>query len=447
MKRVFLETYGCQMNVSDSELMAGVLEQAGMELIDRPEDADAVLLNTCAIREHAEQRVIGRLGELARLKAQRPGMVIGVAGCMAQHLRSRLLEQQSRVLDLVVGPDGYRALPELLRRAAGEPVAHTRLDRDETYGDLEPRRGRGTRAWITVQRGCDKFCTYCVVPYTRGRERSLPLADLLRQVRTAAGAGFREIVFLGQTVNSYHDGAHDFADLLRATEDVEGVLRIRYTSPHPSDMSERLIAAMAECPKICPHVHLPLQSASNAVLERMNRTYTIERYHAVVERFRAAIPEIALSTDVIVGFTGETEADFEATCDYMKAVRFDSAFLFKYSARPDTKAFRWTETVSEDEKGRRLTRLIDLQQAISAERNDAWVGREVEVLVEGSGRRQADQLFGKSPQFKNVVFPDDGTPVGTLARVRVAGATSQTLIGAGARATAPIETPLLQISG
>jgi tRNA-2-methylthio-N6-dimethylallyladenosine synthase len=453
MKRVFLETYGCQMNVSDSELMAGVLEGAGMELVDRPEDADAVLLNTCAIREHAEQRVIGRLGDFARLKAKRPGMVIGVAGCMAQHLRSRLLEQ-SRVLDLVVGPDGYRVLPDLLRRAAGEPVAHTRLDRDETYGDLEPKRGGGVRAWITVQRGCDKFCTYCVVPYTRGRERSLPLEALVGQVRSAVAAGFREVVFLGQTVNSYHDGTHDFADLLRATNDVDGVLRIRYTSPHPSDMSERLIDAMAECPTICPHVHLPLQSASNPVLERMNRTYTIERYHAVVERFRTAIPDIAISTDVIVGFTGETAADYEATVDYMKAVRFDSAFLFKYSARPDTKAFRWTETVSEEEKGRRLTALIDLQQAISAEKNDAWVGREVEVLVEGDGRRGEGQRFGKTPQFKNVVFPTDATPVGALRRVRIAAATSQTLIGIGARAKAedvpgtatPVPSGLLQIS-
>src|SRR4051812_41265513 len=253
MKRVFLETYGCQMNVADSETMAGVLERAGMELTERPEDADAVLLNTCAIREHAEQRVLGRLGEFARLKALRPGLVVGVAGCMAQHLRKRLLDR-ARVLDLVVGPDGYRTLPDLLRRAAGEPVAAVRLDRDETYGDLQPKREPGVRAWVTVQRGCDKFCTYCVVPYTRGRERSLPMATLVTQVEAAVAKGFREVVFLGQTVNSYHDGVHDFADLLRATHEVQGLLRIRYTSPHPSDMSKRVIAAQAECAKVCPHV-------------------------------------------------------------------------------------------------------------------------------------------------------------------------------------------------
>src|SRR5438552_5094114 len=251
MKRVFLETYGCQMNVADSELMAGVLLRAGMSLTDRPEDADAVVLNTCAIREHAEQRVLGRLGDFARLKRRNPHLVVGVAGCMAQHLRSRLLDQ-ARVLDLVVGPDGYRTLPDLLRRAAGEPVAHTRLDRDETYGDLEPKREPGVRAWITVQRGCDKFCTYCVVPYTRGRERSLPLEVLVRQVRTAVAQGFREVVFLGQTVNSYRHGEHDFADLLRASAAVDGLLRIRYTSPHPADMDERLIEVMASGGKICP---------------------------------------------------------------------------------------------------------------------------------------------------------------------------------------------------
>ena len=393
MKRVFLETYGCQMNVADSELMAGVLENAGFERVDRPEDADAILLNTCAIREHAEQRVIGRLGDFARLKSQRPGLVVGVAGCMAQHLRSRLLDRSS-VLDLVVGPDGYRTLPDLLRRAAGEPVAHVRLDRDETYGDLEPRRGSGVRAWITVQRGCDKFCTYCVVPFTRGRERSLPLADLIRQVRHAVDEGFREVVFLGQTVNSYHDGTHDFADLLRATDGVEGLLRIRYTSPHPSDMSDRVIAAMAECPKVMPQVHLPLQSASDRILDAMRRTYTFSEYRAVVERLRAAIPGIGLSTDIIVGFPGETEEDFEQTSAAMREIGYDSAFLFKYSARPGTKAFTWVETVSEEAKGRRLTALIDQQQRISGAANDRLIGHDVEVLVEGRARRNEHQLHG-----------------------------------------------------
>jgi len=324
-------------------------------------------------------------------------------------------------------------------------VSETRLSRDETYGDLEPRRESGVRAWITVQRGCDKFCTYCVVPYTRGRERSLPLDDLVRQVRHAVASGFREVVFLGQTVNSYRHGEHDFADLLRATNGVDGVMRIRYTSPHPSDMSDRVIEAMATCEKVCPHVHLPLQSASDSVLQSMQRTYTLDAYRGVVDRLRAAIPHLALSTDVIVGFPGEREEDFTRTIEYMREVRYDSAFLFKYSARPDTKSWSWKETVSEEEKGRRLTTLIDAQQAISAERNAAWVGRETEVLVEGTARRDSGQLFGKSPQYKSVVFADDGSPVGTLKRVRVTGATSITLI-ADAVTPASREGALLQIA-
>src|SRR5262249_18797090 len=297
-------------------------------------------------------------------------------------LRKRLLDQK-RVLDLVVGPDGYRQLPDLLRRAANAPVAEIRLDRDETYGDLEPRRGHGVRAWGTVQPGCDKFRAYCVVPYTRGRERSLPLPELVSQVVAAAAQGFREIVFLGQTVNSYHDGTHDFADLLRAADAVPGVLRVRFTSPHPIDMSERAIDAIASCEKVMPHVHLPLQSASDGVLAAMHRSYSLAGYDAVLARIRERIPGVAVSTDIIVGFPGESERDFLATRDYMARVRFDSAFLFKYSARPDTRSFRMPETVDESEKGRRLQVLIDQQHRISGEIHDGWIGREVEGLVDG----------------------------------------------------------------
>ncbi|MEQ1833502.1 MAG: tRNA (N6-isopentenyl adenosine(37)-C2)-methylthiotransferase MiaB [Candidatus Eisenbacteria bacterium] len=452
MKRVFLETYGCQMNVADSELMAGVLERAGMELVSSPENADAVILNTCAIREHAELRVLGRLGEFAHLKRKNPDLIVGVAGCMAQHLRKRLLDQK-RVLDLVVGPDGYRNLPELLRRAANVPTAEIRLDRDETYGDLEPKRQPGVRAWITVQRGCDKFCTYCVVPYTRGRERSIPMADLLTQVRHAAEQGFHEIVFLGQTVNSYHDGTHGFADLVRAASEIPGVLRLRYTSPHPADMSDELIDAMAECEKVMPHVHLPLQSGSDTVLAAMQRSYTMERYQRVLDRIRARVPGVAVSTDIIVGFPGETEADFMATAEYMQRARFDSAFMFKYSARPDTRSFKLPETVSDDEKGRRLQHLIEQQHQISGEIMDGYLGREVEVLVDGiSWAKKADklakpgdrprtdagrQLHGKSREFKTVVWTDDGSAPGTLQRVRVVGTTPLTLLGESVRAPRP----------
>jgi len=441
MKRVFLETYGCQMNVADSEIMAGVLEHAGMELVSSADQADAVILNTCAIRENAERRVLGRLGEFAHLKLTRPDLVVGVAGCMAQHLRKRLLDR-SRVLDLVVGPDGYRELPALLTRAASEPIANVRLDRDETYGDLEPKREPGVRAWVTVQRGCDKFCTYCVVPFTRGRERSLPLANLVAQVRRAVAQGFREVVFLGQTVNSYHDGEHDFADLLRAAAQTPGLMRIRYTSPHPADVSERLIRSHAEIPEVCPHVHLPLQSASDRVLQSMNRTYSMVEFLRVAARLRAAIPSVALSTDIIVGFPGESAADFELTLRHMREMRYDSAFLFKYSARPDTRAYATPETVSEEEKGERLERLIEAQRQVSAEINDAWIGRETEVLVESPARKNASQLYGKNPQFKTVVFTDDGSAPGTLKRVRVMGATPITLLARPAEAGAEAEAAL-----
>ena len=444
MKRVFLETYGCQMNVADSELMAGVLERAGLELVARPEDADAVILNTCAIREHAELRVLGRLGEFARLKRENPALIVGVAGCMAQHLRKKLLESK-RVLDLVVGPDGYRDLPNLLLRAAGAPVAEIRLDRDETYGDLEPKRDAGVRAWVTVQRGCDKFCTYCVVPFTRGRERSIPLVDLVRQVELAASQGFREIVFLGQTVNSWRHDSHDFSDLLRAANDVPGVRRIRFTSPHPSDMTDRVLDAMGSCEKVMPHVHLPLQSGSDRILTAMNRTYDMARFREVVEGLRSRVPGIALSTDIIVGFPGETEEDFEATSAYMRDARFDSAFLFKYSARPDTRAFKWPETVSEEEKGRRLTLLIEQQLGIGAEINDALLGAEVEVLVENISHRDSSQLYGKSRDFKTVVFGNDGTAPGDLARVRVVGTTAVTLLGESLKT--PASNPLVSIGG
>ena len=288
------------------------------------------------------------------------------------------------------------------------------------------------RAWVTVQRGCDKFCTYCVVPYTRGRERSLPLHELVSQVTKAAAQGFREIVFLGQTVNSWNDGTHDFADLLRAANAVEGVLRVRFTSPHPSDMSERVVAAIAECERVMPHVHLPLQSGSDRVLAAMERSYTLEQYERVLARIRGRIPGAAVSTDIIVGFPGETEADFLMTHEAMRRWRFDSAFLFKYSARPDTKSFRMPETVDEAEKGRRLQALIDQQHQISGEIHDGWIGREVEVLVDGPSWRTAGaerQLHGKSREFKTVVWADDGAAPGTLRRVRVVGATPVTLLG------------------
>jgi tRNA-2-methylthio-N6-dimethylallyladenosine synthase len=437
-RRIYLETYGCQMNVADSELMLGQLSRAGYERTERVAEADVILLNTCAIREHAEQRIYGRLGELSRHKLRRPGVLLGVAGCMAQHLKSRLMEKVPAV-DLVVGPDGYRDLPSLLDQARDEPTLAVRLSRVETYGDLPPARADGVRAWVSIMRGCDKFCTFCIVPYVRGRERSLPIDEVIRQVEHAAAEGFKEIVFLGQTVNAYRDGEADFAELLRRADAVSGLERIRFTSPHPSDFTDRTIAALAECRKVMPQIHLPLQSGSNRVLERMRRIYTIETYEALVARMREAIPGVALSTDIIVGFPGETDEDFEATRAALHRIGYDSAFLFKYSPRPGAKAAEWDDDVPDAVKARRITALIDEQKQASLDRNVPVVGREVEVLVEGPSKRNPEHWFGKTPQFKTAVFRRRDESVGDLVTMRVAAVSPYTLFGEGVSKLAQVE--------
>jgi tRNA-2-methylthio-N6-dimethylallyladenosine synthase len=434
--RVYVETYGCQMNVADSELVLGELARHGCTEVRSPSEADVILLNTCAIREHAEERVIGRLTQLLPHKLRDPAVRIGVLGCMAQHQRTRLLERMP-FLDLVLGPDEYRHLPAILeRRGFDDPAIEVRLGREETYADFTPARRVGVRAWMTVMRGCDKFCTFCIVPYVRGRERSLPLARLLEQLEEAARAGFREVVFLGQTVNAYRDGDRDFADLLRAATRVEGIARVRFTSPHPADMDERIVEVMASEEKVCPQVHLPLQSASDAVLARMERGYTIEEYDALLDRLRAARPGIEFSTDVIVGFPGESEADFESTVAYLRRVEYDHAFLFAYSAREGTRAARWPETVSREDKQRRLQAVIEAQERISAQRNARWRGRRVEVLVEGAARRGEGWVCGKTAHFKTAVFPSRRASAGELVNVDVVDSPAHTLICEAAEAAA-----------
>jgi len=433
MPSVYIETYGCQMNLADTELMLGHLSGHGYYRTDAPETADVILLNTCAIREHAEARVLGRLAELAGHKRRRPDLRLGVTGCMAQHLRDRLAERAPYV-DLLVGPDGYRRLPELLAAEGSErdPYLGLRLDPTETYADLRAARQPGVRAWVTVMRGCDRFCTFCIVPYVRGRERSLPGPALVEEAHRLAALGTREIVFLGQTVNAYHDGTWDFAELLRRTAEVPGIARLRFTSPHPSDMTPRLIDAIADCPIVAPQLHLPVQSGSDRVLARMGRDYTVAAYEELVDRLRQRRPGIALTTDVIVGFPGEDDTDFAATEALMQRIGYDAAFLFKYSPREGTRAFRWGDPVSMDEKGRRLQRLIALQESISAGINRALVGEEIEVLVEGPARRPAGWMAGKSPQMKTVVFAGPATP-GELVRVRVATSTSHSRTGLALR--------------
>ncbi|MCK6555001.1 tRNA (N6-isopentenyl adenosine(37)-C2)-methylthiotransferase MiaB [Candidatus Binatia bacterium] len=427
---MYIETFGCQMNLADTEVMFGHLGRHGYRRTEDPSNADVILLNTCAIREHAEARVLGRLSDLGRHKARRPEVRVGLAGCMAQHLRDRLLDAMP-FLDFVVGPDAYRRLPELLAADGADTLVDVRLDRDETYADIVAERERGVRAWVTIMRGCDKFCTFCVVPYVRGRERSLPAEALLDEVRRLAADGYREVVYLGQTVNAYrHDGV-DFAELLRRTAVVPGLARVRFTSPHPADMTPAVVDVIASCPAVCPQLHLPVQSGSDGILARMERGYTRSEYLDLVARLRCAIPGIALTTDVIVGFPGEEANDFAATLSLLDEVRFDGAFMFKYSARSGTRAYRWGETVSEEEKARRLQAVIALQEQHAAAINRAVVGTTVEVLVEGPARRRAGWLAGKTRHFKTCVFPApaDLRP-GDLVDVTVTDSTAHTLIGA-----------------
>lgn len=426
-RRVFLETYGCQMNVADSELVGGVLYKNGYVRTEDPAEADVLLLNTCAIREHAEERVLGRLSELLQYKHARPSVQLGLLGCMVTHLREQLLDR-APYLDVIVGPDGYRDLPVLLDDGV-DPRVDVRLDRDETYADLIPDHGPGPRAWLTVMRGCDKFCTFCVVPFTRGRERSLPPDAVVAQVEAAVAAGKREVVFLGQTVNAYRSEGADFGDLLRRAAAVDGLERIRFTSPHPSEVSDSMIDALESESKVMPYIHLPLQSASNRVLDAMAREYTIEQYRDLLARLRDRVPGIAVSTDIIVGFPGESESDFQATAAFLEEARYDFAYQFKYSPREGTRAYKIADTVSEEEKGRRLRALIDRQEEISLERYQKHVDHDVEVMVEGPARRPPGYVFGKTRDFKTTVFPDPGVMPGEVVRVRVESASGHTLRG------------------
>ncbi len=423
MPRVYIETYGCQMNVSDSELMFGVLGREGYVRTDDPAEADVLLVNTCAVRDHAEQRVLGRMGELKRYK--RPGDVLGVVGCMAQRLGPKLLERVPQV-DLVIGPDGYRGLPELIARARdGERAAEVAFKSWEHYEDVPPARDTVVSAFVTVQRGCDYRCTFCIVPMTRGPERSRKLADVVGEVTRLGRSGTTEVTLLGQTVNSYHDGAHDFADLVRAVGAVDGIRRVRFTSPYPTDFTPRVLAAMAETPAVCEHVHLPVQSGSSRTLKRMLRRYDRERYLEVVASLRAAVPGIALSTDIIVGFPGETEADFQETLSLVEQVGFDDAYTFKYSVREGTPAERIRDHVSEEAKTERIGRLIAVVRRVAKCKNIGLVGTTHEVLVEGPAKR-GDLLQTRTRTNKIALLEGPAQWIGTYRRVRFTGTTGST---------------------
>jgi tRNA-2-methylthio-N6-dimethylallyladenosine synthase len=427
MKRVYIETYGCQMNVADSELMFGVLGREGYVRADDPAEADVMLVNTCAVRDNAEQRVIGRMGELQRHK--RPGDVLGVVGCMAQRLGPVLLERVPKV-DLVVGPDAYRNLPELIDRAGhGQRATDVEFRDWEHYEDVPPVREKSPTAFVTVQRGCDYRCTFCIVPFTRGPERSRRLEDVVREVEALAAGGTTEVTLLGQTVNSYHDGRHDFADLLRAVGAVGAIRRLRFTSPYPTEFTERVIGAMASTPAVCEHVHLPVQSGSDAVLRRMLRRYTRGRYLEVVAALRSAIPGITFSTDIIVGFPGETEAQFEETLTLVTDADFDDAYTFKYSVREGTPAVRLRDHVPDDVASARLERLIETVRANARRKNVARVGELHEVLVERPARR-GDLMLGRTRTNQLVLLDLPPSAAGDYHTCRLTGTTGSTFTGA-----------------
>jgi tRNA-2-methylthio-N6-dimethylallyladenosine synthase len=435
---VYIETYGCQMNVSDSELMLGKLAAAGYLPVDAPDGADVILVNTCAIRDHAEQRVIGRLGELKR--HMKKDSVMGVTGCMAQRLGPQLLEKAKHV-SLVIGPDGYRALPQLVDGARrGEKAIATSFDLEEHYEDFTPRRFDKVKAWIPVQRGCDYRCTYCIVPTTRGSERSRRLEDVVRETAGVVAEGMSEVVLLGQTVNSYNDGTHDFADLLRAVGTVPGIRRVRYTSPHPNDFTERVITAMAEVPTVCEHVHLPMQSGSSRMLKRMLRRYSREGYLDCVDRIRKAIPGVTLTTDIIVGFPGETDDEFEETLSAVREVGFADAYTFIFSPRDGTPATRlppeWS--VPAEVASERLQRLVDTVRNASRARNLGLLGTRHEVLVEREAKRGEAMLMTRTRDFKTVLVPGDGSMLGQYLTVELTGTTGSTFTGAIVRERQPL---------
>jgi tRNA-2-methylthio-N6-dimethylallyladenosine synthase len=444
-RRVYLETYGCQMNVADSEMMLGVLGTAGYAATSEPGDADLILINTCAVRDNAEERVFARASILKELKQKNPRLLLGIAGCMAEHLKEKIHERAPYV-DLIVGPDGYRRLGDhLVRAAGGEAVRDTVLDRDETYEGLDPVRvdETGVRGRVTIQRGCDKFCTFCVVPYTRGRERGVAPREILRQVRALAADGCREVQLLGQTVNSYRYEDVTFAQLLRAVAAVDGIERVRFMSPYPLDFSAETIAAMAENPKISKYVHLPLQTASDSVLERMRRGYDFAAFKALVHALRAAMPGIAISTDILVGFCDETEAEFAANLDALEELRFEGAFLFAYSEREGTYAARkMPDTVPEAVKQRRLAEAIAVQRRITTEIHAAQVGTRDRIMIEGVSKRSAHEYLGRTETLRSVIVPaGPGIAPGALVDVIIERANTATLFGRVVEIVLPAPAP------
>lgn len=433
---LFIETYGCQMNVADSEVVASIMEMAGYAVTENIEEADAILLNTCSIRDNAEQKIVSRLQYLASLRRRRRSrLIVGVIGCMAERVKESLINNHG--VDLVAGPDSYLDLPNLFAAVeAGEKAINVELSTTETYRDIIPSRITGNRVsgFISIMRGCNNFCSYCIVPYTRGRERSREAQSILNELADLRARGFKEVTLLGQNVNSYNykdaeGNTTDFASLLAMVAEAAPDMRVRFTTSHPKDMSDEIIATIARYPNVCNHIHLPVQSGSNSVLKDMNRRYTREWYLDRIAAIRRAIPDCGISTDMFTGFYNETEEDFQLTLDLMREVGFDASFMFKYSERPGTMASKhMPDNVPEDVKIDRLNRMIALQNELSLESNRKDIGKEFDVLVEGISKRSKEQFVGRTQQNKTCVFPRGNYRVGDIVNVRVLEVSSATLI-------------------
>lgn len=425
MERLFhIISYGCQMNIYDTQLIGRILSEHGYSPTEDPRAADVILVNTCSVRKHAEDRVWGRLGVLQGLKRFNPGLKLGVCGCMAQRAGTEICEKIPEV-DLVVGPDNYRDIPRLLERGGCLTTQS-----DESYSDVFPLDGGKVSRFVAIMRGCSNFCTYCIVPYVRGTERHRPAQDILTEVRRLVRSGVKEVTLLGQSVNSYSSNGTDLASLLRRLNEVEGIERIRFTTSHPKHLSHDILDAMAQCQKVCENLHLPLQSGSTRVLRLMNRGYTKEHYLELVGRAKRTVPGISLSTDIMVGFPGEREEDFEETLEVVRCVGFDSAYMFKFSPREGTEAARLGDQIPEDERGRRLRKLIEIQNRITKGRASELVGETVELLVDGRSRRNPKELRGRTRTNRVVIFPD-GDGEAELVWVRISEIRGSTPYGEG----------------
>ena len=429
-KKLYVETYGCQMNYADTEIVNGIMSKYGYQISSLIDDSNILLLNTCSIREHAEEKILQRLNELKKYKLAKPGTKIGIIGCMAERLKTELVDKK-KLVDLIIGPDEYRKLPYLLENLydTGEKGIAVRLSKVETYDDIEPLRKEGISAWLAVMRGCDKFCSFCVVPYTRGRERSRTLESVVNEVEQLWNDGFKEVTLLGQNVNSYSSGKNDFADLLKECAVSVPELRIRFITSHPEDLSEKLLETMAGYNNICNYIHLPIQSGSDRILELMKRSYNIEHYLKLIENARRIIPDVALSTDIISGFPTETEEDHKKTLEIMNEIQYDGAYMFKYSPREKTKAYSIVDDVNDDLKSRRLMEIVELQRNISFSLNQQMIGKEYDILIEGLSKKSDKMLTGRTDGNKSVIIPKNGNKVGETVKVKIINVNSATLFG------------------